>query len=556
MMKKVILPFLFVLAFIGLFPLQALAIDFEITNVGIDARLQEDGSANVTETFTYEFDDDFNGITRSIIEKEGTSIENFAAYENGSALQTEKVDGVYRIYRAGNEGDTITIDLTYTITNAVETYTDGAHFYYAFFDESNESAYGDVSITVTPPGISSNTEALGYDEAFGKERITSDGAVIFNLGAVREGSNADVRTVFDADLFPGVPSSSESIRDKMESARITLENEAAVFAANQQTARTIGVPIAALAGALLLALIFQSGLKAFFRKRALQTNEQGLVVPKETMSIPATLYFTHTAFLSPSVTAAAILDLIRKGNLRQVTEDEFELINRTTTHAHEETLLSLLVDRIGNGQTFTLTEVKTFTEKTINYEEYNKAIAAWHKGIRAEVLSHEFYEKHPVLRWGAGIMSVAFIGFAIYFGVYEIWPWMAASIFLAFSALGFAIFYSPITREGLEIRSQWRHLKKTIPSISENEWKALSEDERQRAYAYILGSDAKLAEKKAEVFMVPQTAVGDTSFIMNPIFLTTVFITASTSTSASASGGTVSGGGAGVGGGGGGSGAF
>lgn len=556
MMKKMILPLLFLVAFIGLFPLHALAIDFEISNVEIDARLQEDGSATVTETFTYVFDDDFNGITRSIIEKEGTTIENFAASENGSALQTEKVDGVYRVYRAGNDGDTITITLTYVITNAVEKYTDGAHFYYAFFDESNESDYKNVTITVTPPGISSNTEALGYDEAFGKERITSDGAVVFELGFVSEGSNADVRTVFDAELFSAITASSQSIRDKMEAARITLENEAAVFAANQQTARDVGVPAVALLGALFLGLVFQSWLKAFFRKRAAAAQEQGFVVPQETMSIPATLYFTNSPFLSANVTVAGILDLMRKGHLRQLSEDHFELVNRSTTEPHEATLLTLLIDRIGNGHEFTLKEVKEFTEKTTNHTEYNKAIAEWNKGVRAEVLSHGFYEKHPLLRWSAGIATAVFTGFAIYLGIYDIFPWMAASIFLAAASLGFAALYSPISVEGHEIRGAWRQLKKAAPTLTEDQWKALSEDERQRAYAYLLGSDSKLAEKKAAVFTSTQASGQDTSFVMNPIFLTTIFVTASSTTSASASGGTVSGGGAGAGGGGGGSGAF
>ncbi|SES95797.1 hypothetical protein SAMN05421676_102211 [Salinibacillus kushneri] len=35
----------------------------------------------VKESHTYQFDDEFNGITRSIIPKKGTSIENFKAFK-------------------------------------------------------------------------------------------------------------------------------------------------------------------------------------------------------------------------------------------------------------------------------------------------------------------------------------------------------------------------------------------------------------------------------------------------------------------------------------------
>ncbi|MFA1643433.1 DUF2207 domain-containing protein [Chryseomicrobium imtechense] len=557
MTKKLLLPILFALLMTGLFPLQAFAIDFEIDTVLIDVQLEENGTAQVMETFTYIFEDDFNGITRSLIAKEGTAIENFTASENGTQLRTEFEDGEFRIYRAGDDGETIRIDLSYTVEKAVEKFEDGAQFYYAFFDDSNESTYEDMTIVVTPPQTSTDTEALGYGEAYGSERIVSDGSVRFEMGTVRDGRNGDVRAIFDAELFPGVAAQNGTIRDELAADRTKLEEEAAAFAANQQTAISVGVPIIAGAGTILLIGLFFAWFSAFNRKRAATSNANGFFVPKETLSIPGTLYFTNSPFLSPHVTAAAILDLVRKGNLTQVSEDEFVRVNRTTEHDHEATLLTLLVDRIGDGERFTLSQVKEFTSKTINHSAYNEAIAKWTKGVRAEVLSHDFYEKRPMVRWIAGALSALFVGLAVYTGIYEVYPWMAASIFFAFTAFVFALLYSPISVEGHLIRGEWRALKKSLPEVTEDEWKALTEDERKRAYAYLLGSDSKTAEKKAEAFTMASAVSQDNNFVMNPMFLMTIFVAANTSTSASASGGSVSsGGGSGVGGGGGGSGAF
>ncbi|OZS78667.1 hypothetical protein CF394_05105 [Tetzosporium hominis] len=555
MKKNWILSLVVTLTLIGLFPLQALAIDFEIETVRIDAQLNEDGSASVTERFTYAFEEDFNGITRSLIEKEGTAIEEFQAFENGKALRTEFVDGMYRVYRAGDDGDTVTIDLSYTITDVVEKFEDGAQFYYAFFDESNESAYQDLTISVTPPGPSTNTEALGYEEAFGSQTVTEDGTALYEIGLVDEGENGDVRAIFDAELFPVLSTLNGTVRDDMAE-NIRMQEQAAVFSENQQTASTIAKPAVTGGGTLLLLSVLVLWLRAARRKKSVQSDASGFTVPAETMSIPATLYFTHSAFLSPHVTVAAILDMLRKGNLRQVSEDQFELVDRKTQYAHEETLLKLLVDRIGNGTEFTLTQVKEFTQKTIYHAEYNEAIAKWNKGVRAEVLSHHFYEKHPTLRWIAGISSAAFVGLAVYTAIYDLLPWTFGSVMLAMGTLLLAIFYSPLTREGHEIRSQWRTLKKEFPTVTEEQWKSLTEDERKRAYAYLLGSDSKTATKQATTFHAATSSSDDSSFVMNPVFLTTIFVAANTSTSASASGGATSGGGAGVGGGGGGSGAF
>ncbi|HSI68257.1 MAG TPA: DUF2207 domain-containing protein, partial [Planococcus sp. (in: firmicutes)] len=540
-----------------LIPTQVHAIDFDISEVRIDVELNEDGTANVTEQFTYQFDDDFNGITRSLIAKEGTSIENFSAAENGTSLTVEREDGFYRIYRSGQGGDTVEIDLSYEIINAVEKFEDGAQFYWAFFDQSNESEYGDMTIFVTPPAPAEDTVALGYEEAFETERLTDDGAVIFELGFVPDGENANIRAIFEPDLFPDAAALNGTVRDDLAEEREQLEDEAALFARNQQIAGNIGVPTIAIIGALLLIGILMAWMRAFQRKRQIRNQPYEFFVPKESMSIPALLHFTNSPVLSPNVISAAILELMRKGNIRQLAEDHFELINRETEHSHEDALIRLLFDRIGGGREFKLEQVQEFTENEDHHETYNDALTEWNGGITAEVKAQGFYEKHPVLRWTAGAMSLLFIALAVYTATYDFFLWMVVSIAMATIALGFAIGYSPITFEGHEIRQNWQKLKASMENLPEEQWARLTIDEKQRAYAYLLGSDPKTAERKAAVFTSAESVADGSSFIMNPVFMTAVFVTASTttSTSASASGG-MAGTGAGVGGGGGGSGAF
>lgn len=555
MRSRKILPVLLAFFLMLLIPTQALAVDFEITEVRIDAQLNEDGTADITENFTYQFEDDFEGITRGLIEQTGTTIENFSATENDNPLKVEMEDGVYKIYRAGEDDETIQVELTYQINGAMEKFEDGAQFYWSFIDENNESEYGDMTITVLPPAESSNAEALGYDEAYNTEMITNDGAAVFELGQVPDGENVTVRAIFEPELFPALTAQDGTIRDDLAADREQLENEAAIFAQNQETAKNIGIPVIAIAGAVLLAGILFAWLRAFQRKRKINNYPYDFFVPKESMSIPALLHFTNSIYLSPNVISAAIMELMRKGNVRQLSEDHFELIDRNTDHPHEETLIGLLFDQIGDGREFTLEQVEEYTKNEDNHADYNEAIAKWNKEISAEVKAKDFREKHPVLRWTAGAMSVLLIGLAIYTGIYEIFPWMAASIVLAMLAFGFAIGYSPITFEGHEVRRNWRKLKAAMQELPAEQWNRLSKDEKQRAYAYLLGSDQKTAERKATVFTSAESQMDGSSFVMNPVFMTAIFVSAGTTTSASASGG-VAGSGTGVGGGGGGSGAF
>ncbi|TAA72785.1 DUF2207 domain-containing protein [Planococcus salinarum] len=556
MTGKKILPYLlaFVLVLL-LLPTHAFAVDFEITEVRIDAHLNKDGTAEVTEQFTYDFEDDFNGITRSLIPKQGTAIESFSASENGNALKVESEDGLYKVYRSGEAGDTVEVELSYQIAGAVEKFEDGAQFYWPFFDESNESEYGDMTIRVIPPAPAADVQALGYGEAYGTEMITNDGSVLFELGSVPAGENADIRAIFEPELFPSLTAQDGTVRDDLAQDREQLENEAAIFAQNQQTARNFGIPAIVIAGALLLAGILLAWFRAFQRKQKIRKTPYEFFVPKDTMSIPALLHFTHSSSLSPNTISAAIMDLMRKGNIRQLSENHFELINRHTDHLHEDALIGLLFDEIGNGREFTLEQVEAYTQQESNHPAYNEAMAEWNKGISDEVKAQGFFEKHPGLRGTAGILSLVFVGLAIYTGIYGLFPWVAASIVLALTALGFAIGYSPITYEGHVLRRNWRRMDDAMENLPSEQWDSLTKDEKQRAYAYLLGTDPKTAERKASVFTSAGTETDATSFIMNPVFLTAIFVSASTATTASASAG-VAGSGAGVGGGGGGSGAF
>lgn len=555
MKNKNVFFYLLVLVLALLLPAHVYAIDFEIQEVQIEALLNEDGTANVTEQFTYAFEDDFNGITRSLIAKKGTSIENFAAMENGQALKVEEADGLYQIYRGGNEGDTIEVKITYDIVNAVEKFDDGAQFYGAFFDQSNERSFGNVTISIIPPEPADNTLALGYEAALQSERVTNDGAAIFELGFVDAGENANVRAIFDPALFPDATEADGTVRDELINDKEQLENEAALLAQREQTAKDIGIPAIAIAGALLLIGMFITWMRAVQRKRQIRNYPYEFFVPKESMSIPALLYFTNSSNMSPNVVSAAILELMRKGNVRQLAENHFELTHRKTEHSHEKTLIELLFDRIGDGREFTLEQVEAFTLNESNHEMYNASLTEWADGIRSEVKAKGFYEIHTRLRWTAGITSALFIGLAIYMGIYALFLWMTAAIAFALLAFGFAIGYSPITFEGHEIRHNWRKLKNAMKNMPIEQWDRLSPDEKERAYAYLLGSDPKTAERQAKAFTYSYTAADELSFVTNPMFIAAVFMAASYTTSATASSG-VEGSGTGIDGGGGGADAF
>ncbi|NAP01476.1 DUF2207 domain-containing protein [Halomonas sp. MG34] len=255
-MKKISI-FLTILAVLFIFPIEALAVEYSIEKTRIDAYLQENGEVHVTERHTYGFEGEFNGITRSLIPKKETAIVDVSAKEGDQALDVEQQDNEYRVYRSGSD-ETITVDLSYTIENGIEKYTDVARFDWPFFDQSNESDYNQMDVYVHPPQPTEGVIVYGEDEAAGSESVEEEGVVRFDMGHVDSGKNGNIRTAFDASLFPGAAlTEDKAIRGEILAKKEELDEKQAAYEAKKDFFTTISsFIIGAFAIYLLILIIY------------------------------------------------------------------------------------------------------------------------------------------------------------------------------------------------------------------------------------------------------------------------------------------------------------
>lgn len=555
-MKKTMILFLFL--FVFLFPTSVFAVDFEISKVTIDAELQPDGDANVIEKHTYVFDGKFKGITRELIAKEGASITDFKAYENGKALKVEQKKGEYKIFRSGKE-ETIDIEMHYRIVNSVEKYEDGAQFYWPFFDKRNETDYGNMKINVYPPSASKDVLFLGYDTAYEKGMIGSGGMVAFVMGKVPSGKNGDVRVVYEPELFPDVTARKGKIRDELLAEEKSLADKEAAYIAGRANTANYGPWVLSGFGVLLLSLIGWTTASSLRKKREAQglVEANGVFVPAEKLSIPATIHYTSGEGFSAEATSAALLDLVRKGHVKQISDEQFELVNREVTYSHEKELIGLLFDTIGNGKNFKLVDLEAYTKNKKNHDSYNAGLLKRRGGIVEEVKSKDLFGRQVGLRWGAALMSVAMIVVVVQFARFGLFPFMALAIALVITGLSFAAFYKPRNREGHLLFQEWRQFKEAFRELDLHEWKRLSTDDKFRAYTYAIGCGDKSFGKHFSEFAEAEKRTNHEStgfFYYNPALMNGSFASANSNTATSASSASSSGGG--TGGGGGGSGAF
>ena len=438
--KKIVTPFVFVVLL--LIPTAALAVDFEISDVIIDAHLQENGDAAVVEKHIYVFDGKFNGVTREVVAKTGAAIADFEAYEKGKSLKVENDEGTYKIFRSG-KNETIEIEMRYQIINAVEKYTDGAQFYWPFFDKRNETDYDNMIITIYPPGPAKEIQYLGYDTAYKTGTVNNNGDVSFKMGKVSSGKNGDIRVIYEPELFPSAKVNKGKIRGEIEFEKKQLADEEAAYLVRQDKAGKFGLFGMLGFGAVLIALFGKMITSSRMKKRTVHEHLADTLVPKERLSMPATIHYMNYGVFSPEAMSAALLDLIRKGHVVQLSDDEFEVVNRSVAYNHEAALLELLFDKVGNGTIFRIADLETYTKEEKNHEIYSSASEKWMNAILEEVKMASLHEKKTRLRWSVALLSLAFIPVVVQLGRYEFFLYMSIAIFMTIVGLSFAIFYNP-----------------------------------------------------------------------------------------------------------------
>ena len=557
--KKIVPAFLLIVLL--LIPTAAFAVDFEISDVVIEAHLQPNGDADVVEKHTYVFDSKFNGVTREIIAKKGAAIADFEAYENGKLLKVEHEKGTYKIFRSG-KNETIVVEMRYQIINAMEKYEDGAQFYWPFFDERNETDYGQMTIIVHPPAAAHDVLYLGYDSAYEKGHLSTNGIVEFRLGDVSSGENGDIRVVYEPELFPSIVVQNGKIRDELRIETSRLADERKQYIENQEKTNQYGMYGVPIGGVLLFVLFWSMYKKRQGYRLAvfddLKTSK--FSVPKEKLSMPATIYYSNSGVLTPGATAAALLDLVRQGVVKQLSDKQFELIHRDVQHAHEAALIELLFDEVGDGQNFDVADLETYTKNKKNHSTYSKLLSEWQTGVVGEVKEHTLIEKTPGIRWLLVGVGAAFVVGAIQFGRYELFMLMSIAILLAITSWLFAIFYRSRNLEGHRLFEEWKQFRKAFHNLDLDEWGSLETDDKFRAYTFAVGTGDKRVMKQFNEFATAEKRTAQTNesfFYYNPVLMSNSFTSANKNANVDASGSsTSSSSGGGTGGGGGGSGAF
>ncbi|MBY0124366.1 DUF2207 domain-containing protein [Bacillus sp. S/N-304-OC-R1] len=418
---------------------QVAAKSFLINQVDIHAFILDNGDLYVEELFTYEFEGQFNGTTRTIGVDDHQGIQffegylappstNLLSYDSGSfkPLKVERENLTFKIHTASKD-ETKKVFYRYLIKGAVTKYKDTGQFYWRFFDEMNESDLHHITIRMTLYNDSDRTlkgYAFLHDLTGGSLEKSKQDGIIYMNELLPAGKTAELRFLFPEDYLKNARFTEEV--SKLEEFLLEEEKYQKWF-----EKRTAVSPIVDGIDVILFITVFSLLLvTVFYPRRIIRLFHRGLPVEeleKLDSFILANLY--RKGKLQHSDIISALFRLYQKGiiSIGQETarpaylEDEeapdytyrFTLLKHgQKLTQYEQDLIDWLFVTVDSGQrVFSLDDLPfpTKTEKQKNWrleEEYKQAEAAFHstfKKWKETVLADSEIKKYvrvnPIRKW-------------------------------------------------------------------------------------------------------------------------------------------------------------
>ncbi len=207
-------------------PATALANDYSITAVDIDATVTEDGVLRVSETRTFDFDGSFNGVywkiptgrnsnngkdvaltVETVGEGSGASLSAFALSETGDARTYEltEFDGYTRVkLYSPHEDEEARFTIVYELTGVATRWEDTGELYWKFVSDGWDVESRNVTCTLHLPVPAGESVSAGDNvRAWGHGPLDADVAfdgdqIIFTVPGVGTEEFAEMRVTFPA----------------------------------------------------------------------------------------------------------------------------------------------------------------------------------------------------------------------------------------------------------------------------------------------------------------------------------------------------------------------
>ncbi len=425
---------LFILVFIFLFPAGVMAKDYHFSTVDVDVTVNPDGSFDVVENRTFDFDGDFSWAAYNLPlynEERGKfyDVIGFSVSENDVVYEesTSSEPGTAQIIRSGDvisakwffsaSDEQRTFTIKYKVGNGIDVYSDLAQFYWKFIGTGWEKGIGNFVATVTLSESASKYEirAWGHGPLYGDATILDTHTVKYEVTNLPSETFMEGRILFPTLLVPQAkidfdePILEDALAEEAEWAREA--NEAREKAKGELQRREklnqMGMVTSIIVG--LVGLIFFLFMWFMYGKEH-ETDFKGEYYRELPADYPPAImgYLWRFGSINTEDMVSTMMDLARRGHMKikekvvirkglfKKKEDYDYTIEKMGKSLEglkkfEKTLLNLLFNKIGDGQKVSIEEIKEYAKK--HPSSFQTSFNNWKKEVISDAKKQKFLER-------------------------------------------------------------------------------------------------------------------------------------------------------------------
>lgn len=426
---------------------------YNLSGYDINILINNDGSSNVEERLTYNFDGQFKGVTRDVDFSDTKGLKDKKIYvvednvlkeltlNSGNSLDDSGEPGTYNYVEENSlarfkifessENEEKTFVIKYKLMDVVTKYTDVAEFNRKVIGIEWQTRLDNIKIKVTLPSGATKEElkVFAHGPLEGESSILDNRNVEFKIPSVSPSTFIETLVLFPIKLvpesnnivnenaLPRILANEATLADKANTAREyakwEIQNNTKKQAERDlklKQMKSIGNPLA-----IFFILVWFLIIGYLYRKydREFKQDFKG----KYYRELPGDYTPAEMSFLMTSGGVntrdimATLMDLARKKEVvissnkidKKTTFGSKETIEyiitlkekipTVTLKPHEKFLISWFIIKIGNGDFVSLNEIKSYVKNEYNAIKFNADYANWHKLVIDESAKNNFFYK-------------------------------------------------------------------------------------------------------------------------------------------------------------------
>ncbi|WP_138429285.1 DUF2207 domain-containing protein [Fodinibius saliphilus] len=519
--------------------------EYEIPHIESVVTINSDGTVQITEHLTYEFDGDFSWAEYELPRRGFTDITDIRISENGHHYINENsgAPGSFSVdkndksiilkwfYDAEDEQRTFTI--SYTLKGALTVGPEWAQFFWNFLSDDRDKSTDQLIAKILLPQ-KTTLDSLYVWSRGPKDQLVlqkSTGSYKATATDVDDNDFAKVRTVFPTKLLNN---SLVEITDQ-EFTLSQAQQEEQRYQQKLIKQRKQDAYLDALWEKLIyLFIVLSIGSSYYFYNRYGKRHSTSHLPSAETIVIPGRLrpatvgWLLHGRNISSSLLMSTVLDLARSGYFKlqeEDPEDGFLSDNKptfsisrtgktldTTVKKWEEQLVNFIEERIRKDDKRKLHTIFKGSNSTVSSWFNN-----WEKSFKTYCTNKGWIdqESYTGLYWNLSIQSLL-MGLSVAALIFT-GPEALASLVITFLAFIFSFAIVRRTPKGEEVYKRWKNYEKGLKNAKDHN---ISSEKLDKHFIYALAFG--LQEKQLKPIITTDSEVV-------PVFAWIVFSSNSTS---------------------------